>query len=85
MQSSRTRDGAGGTGLGLTISRKIVQAHGGHLSATNAEGGGARFRIWLPAATCPSGRAAALPDHRLLPPRARRSARNDVTPTDQPP
>jgi signal transduction histidine kinase len=50
VQSSRTRDGSGGTGLGLTICRKIMRAHGGHIEAANAEGGGAEMKLWLPAA-----------------------------------
>lgn len=48
-QSSRTRDGSGGTGLGLTIARRIVGAHGGSILATNAAGGGALLAIRLPA------------------------------------
>ncbi len=47
-QSSRTKDGSGGTGLGLTISRKIVAAHGGRLWAENRVGGGACFALELP-------------------------------------
>jgi two-component system, OmpR family, sensor kinase len=39
----------GGAGLGLTIVRTIVQAHGGSLSATNRERGGAEVTISLPA------------------------------------
>ncbi len=38
----------GGAGLGLTICRAIVQAHGGRLWATNRFGGGASFRFTLP-------------------------------------
>jgi C4-dicarboxylate-specific signal transduction histidine kinase len=38
-----------GTGLGLAITRSIVEAHRGRLSAENRPGGGACFRIMLPA------------------------------------
>ena len=37
-----------GTGLGLTIARGIMQAHGGEVSAHARPGGGAIFRIELP-------------------------------------
>jgi two-component system sensor histidine kinase KdpD len=42
----RTRPG--GLGLGLSIARQLVEAHGGQLVAQNREGGGARFSIRLP-------------------------------------
>jgi two-component system nitrogen regulation sensor histidine kinase NtrY len=38
-----------GTGLGLTLCREIVDAHGGRLSIANRDGGGAIVTIWLPA------------------------------------
>ncbi len=37
-----------GTGLGLTLCREIVDAHGGRLSIANREGGGAMVTVWLP-------------------------------------
>lgn len=38
----------GGLGLGLSIARGFVEAHGGRLMAENRDGGGARFTIRLP-------------------------------------
>jgi two-component system, OmpR family, sensor histidine kinase KdpD len=37
-----------GAGLGLAICRAIVNAHGGHITATQRPGGGARFAFTLP-------------------------------------
>ncbi|MFC9774355.1 sensor histidine kinase [Paenibacillus chitinolyticus] len=47
-ESSRNRS-TGGSGLGLTISQKIVRRHGGDLAVSNHPEGGALLEGWLPA------------------------------------
>ena len=47
----------GSTGLGLAICRSIVAGHGGRLDVRERSGGGAVFRLWLPAA--PAGATLA--------------------------
>jgi signal transduction histidine kinase len=39
---------AGGSGVGLTLVREIVDAHGGQLTLGNAPGGGALVSVRLP-------------------------------------
>ncbi|MBI4735770.1 MAG: GAF domain-containing protein, partial [candidate division NC10 bacterium] len=48
-----------GTGLGLTLVRRIVRAHGGRVEVENRPGEGVTFRLWLPMATVPRGGAVA--------------------------
>jgi len=44
---------ANGTGLGLSVAQHIAMKHGGVVFAENLSAGGARFSIWLPAASRP--------------------------------
>ena len=44
---SRARS-TGGTGLGLTIARRLVEAHGGSIEVESVVGQGSRFIIRLP-------------------------------------
>jgi signal transduction histidine kinase len=44
-----------GTGLGLWISRGLVEAHGGRLLASSTMGAGSRFHFWIPLVSIDEG------------------------------
>ncbi|MEO0987831.1 MAG: HAMP domain-containing sensor histidine kinase [Cyanobacteria bacterium J06639_14] len=47
-----SRDRAsGGTGIGLTICRRLIELHGGHIEVESKLGEGSIFRFWLPFST----------------------------------
>jgi two-component system, chemotaxis family, CheB/CheR fusion protein len=48
FQRLHAREKYDGTGIGLAITRKIIDKHNGLISATGKEGEGARFTIVLP-------------------------------------
>ena len=47
LETSRNRE-TGGSGLGLSIARNIVRAHGGDILLINRAGGGLRASVMLP-------------------------------------
>jgi CheY-like chemotaxis protein len=57
-----------GTGLGLAVSRKIVQGHGGKMWAASKEGKGATFIIELPVVAAGKTEEAPRPAVRETPP-----------------
>jgi signal transduction histidine kinase len=54
-----TTKGAGGTGLGLLLTRKIVQEHGGKITVDSKAGEGSQFRLKFPRDRLPRPKADA--------------------------
>ena len=53
VDPARSRE-LGGVGLGLSITRWVVEAHGGEISLQSQEGRGTTFRVSIPLASVPS-------------------------------
>jgi signal transduction histidine kinase len=66
LETSRNRE-TGGTGLGLTIARTVVRAHGGEVKLANRTAGGLRAEIVLPTAHVPSHQDAVAPASENIP------------------
>ncbi|MEO0584453.1 MAG: ATP-binding protein [Bacteroidota bacterium] len=47
VDSSSTRENSG-TGLGLTISKRLIEMHGGRIYVESKQGEGSKFIFWLP-------------------------------------
>lgn len=65
--SGLSRQGTAGessTGLGMSIVKSFVEAHGGHIGVTSREGAGTQFRVTLP---CVAATPAAPPAQPVAP------------------
>lgn len=47
VEKSRSRD-TGGSGLGLSIAKRIIEVHGGRIQIQSTPGEGTRVMVWLP-------------------------------------
>ena len=64
-----------GTGLGLVIARRLVEAHGGSLDITSAAGSGTTVSVWLPRSEAAAPPAADTAPRTTVAPAQQRSWR----------
>ncbi len=57
-----TKETGEGTGLGLSVTYRIVENHGGRIAVSSKVGAGTRFAVYLPVRMRPEGRNRARPD-----------------------
>lgn len=57
-----TRQGSGGTGLGMATVMSIVRSHNAYITVSSQPGGGSEFRIYFPAAETKFSFVEALPE-----------------------
>jgi signal transduction histidine kinase len=60
-QSQRAREMKTGLGLGLYITRGLVQAHGGRIEVESPPGCGSTFRVWFPEGPPSTGASGCAP------------------------
>lgn len=66
-QGKRAREKSSGLGLGLYITKGLVEAHGGRITVASEPGRGSTFTVWFPAARPPAALGAAGASENIVP------------------